>query len=187
MNILKHLKNKKLGGLKYFIILMGGIALRFLPFKAPNIEPVMASTMPLAKKYGALSGFLFAFLSMVLFDIIDGEVGAWTWITAIVYGAIGIAAHYYFKNKNSRPLNYLKFSIIATLSFDALTGLTIGPLFFNQSFTAALMGQIPFTAIHLLSNSVLALALSPVIFYWLELKPKAAPKASITPIAQNPN
>jgi len=166
----------KLGGLKYFIILAAGIAFRFLPLKAPNIEPVMASTMPLAKKYGRLSAFVFAFLSMFLFDIIDGEVGAWTWITAIVYGVIGIAAARYFKNKSNRPLNYLKFSIISTLAFDALTGLTTGPLFFNQPFMIALVGQIPFTAIHLLGNGILAIALSPAIAYWLELKPETASK-----------
>ena len=178
MKLLKSWEGKS--GLKYFTILIAGIALRFLPFKAPNIEPVMASTMPLAKKYGRTSGFIFAFLSMVLFDIIDGEVGAWTWVTAVVYGAVGIAASYYFKNKSNRPLNYLKFSIVSTLAFDALTGLTIGPLFFNQPFMTALIGQIPFTAIHLLGNGILALALSPVIFYWLELKPKLAIPTAIS-------
>lgn len=168
----------KIPSLKYFVILAAGIAMRFLPLKAPNIEPVMASTMPLAKKYGRVSAFAFAFLSMVLFDVIDGEVGAWTWVTAIVYGLIGIAASYYFKNKSNRPLNYLKFSIVSTLIFDALTGLTIGPLFFNQPFMIALTGQIPFTLIHLLGNSLLALAVSPAIAYWLELKPKAQTKVS---------
>lgn len=168
----------KILNLKYFVILAAGIAVRFLPLKAPNIEPVMATTMPLSKKYGRVSAFAFAFLSMVLFDVIDGEVGAWTWITAIVYGLIGIAASYYFKNKSNRPLNYLKFSIVSTLIFDALTGLTIGPLFFNQPFAVALAGQIPFTLIHLLGNSLLALAVSPAIAYWLELKPKAQTEVS---------
>lgn len=163
---------QKLGGLKYLIALIAGIGLRFIPFRAPNIEPVMATTMPLAKKYGRLSGFLFAFLSMVLYDLIDGKVGAWTWVTAVVYGAIGIAAAYHFKNKSNRPLNYLKFSIVSTLAFDALTGLTIGPLFFHQAFTVALVGQIPFTLIHLAGNSVLALAVSPLIYRWLVLNPK---------------
>ena len=176
---------KKFGGLKYFTILVAGILIRFLPLKAPNIEPVMASTMPLAKKYGRLSAFTFAFLSMILFDLIDGEVGAWTWVTAIVYGTIGIAASYYFKNKSNRPLNYLKFSIVST--FDALTGLTIGPIFYGQSFMVALVGQIPFTAIHLLGNSILALALSPAIFYWLEMKPKASLKTSASLANQNQN
>ncbi|MEK7138276.1 MAG: ECF transporter S component [Patescibacteria group bacterium] len=179
---------QKIGGLKYFTILIAGIALRFLPIKAPNIEPVMASTMPLAKKYGRTSGFIFAFLSMFLFDIIDGEVGAWTWVTAIVYGAIGIAASYYFKNRSNRPLNYLKFSIINTLAFDTLTGLTIGPIFYGQSFMIALVGQIPFTAIHLLGNGILAVALSPAIAYWLELKPRTTlNSAKSNLLAENPS
>lgn len=180
--------NQKIGGLKYFIILVAGIALRFLPFKAPNIEPVMASTMPLAKKYGHTSAFIFAFLSMALFDVIDGEVGAWTWVTAVVYGVIGITASYYFKNKSNRPINYLKFSIVSTLAFDALTGLTIGPIFYGQSFIIALVGQIPFTAIHLLSNGILAVALSPAIAYWLEMKPKTVLNSSKSNfLAKNPS
>lgn len=177
----------KIPNIKYFIILAAGIAVRFLPIKAPNIEPVMASTMPLAKKYGRVSAFAFGFLSMVLFDVIDGEVGAWTWVTAVVYGAIGLAAAYYFKNKSNRPLNYLKFSIISTLAFDALTGLTIGPIFYGQTFMVALIGQIPFTAIHLLGNGILAIALSPAIAYWLEREPKGAPKTYHSLASQNPS
>lgn len=188
MNVLKSWEGKKLGGLKYLIALAAGIALRFLPFKAPNIEPVMAATMPMAKKNGAISGFLFAFLSMILFDVIDGKVGPWTWITALVYGSIGVSAYYFFKNKSSRPLNYFAFSIVGTLAFDALTGLTIGPLFFNQPFMIALIGQIPFTLIHLAGNSVLALAVSPLIYHWLVLNPKLATKESkITWFSKKPN
>ena len=168
----------KFGGLKYLTVLIGGILLRFIPFRAPNLEPVMASAMPFAKKYGRLSGFSFAFLSMVLFDILDGKVGAWTWITATVYGLIGIAAAIYFKNKSNHPLNYLKFSVVSTLAFDALTGLTLGPLLFHQPFMVALIGQIPFTLIHLAGNSVLALAVSPLIYRWLVLSPKLETKNS---------
>ncbi len=173
MKFLKSWEGKS--GLKYFIVLATGIILRFLPLKAPNIEPVMASTMPMAKKYGKASAFIFAFLSMALFDVIDGVVGPWTWVTSIVYGVIGISAAYYFKNKSNRPLNYLKFSIMSTLAFDALTGLTIGPVFFNQPFLTALIGQIPFTAIHLLGNGILALAVSPLLYRWLVTSRKTAP------------
>ena len=162
----------RFGGLKYLIVLTGGILLRFIPFRAPNLEPVMAATMPFAKKYGRLSGFSFVFLSMVLFDFFDGKVGTWTWVTAIAYGLIGLAAYSFLKNKQNRPLNYLAFSVVGTIVYDALTGLTIGPLVFHQPFMVALIGQIPFTLIHLAGNSVLALAVSPLIYRWLALSPK---------------
>lgn len=47
--------------------------------------------------------------------------------------------------------------------YDILTGLTVGPLFFQQPFLQALMGQIPFTVLHLSGNVTLALILSPII------------------------
>ena len=172
MKFLKSLEGKKIGGLKYLIVLTGGILLRFIPFRAPNLEPIMAATMPLAKKYGRLSGFSFGFLSMILFDFFDGKVGAWTWVTAVAYGLIGLAAYSFFKNKQNRPLNYLAFSVVGTIVYDALTGLTVGPIFFHQPFMVALIGQIPFTLIHLAGNSVLALAVSPLIYRWLVLNPK---------------
>jgi hypothetical protein len=54
--------------------------------------------------------------------------------------------------------------VIGTLFFDAVTGLSIGPLFFNQSFQGALWGQIPFTLWHLMGNISFALILSPAIY-----------------------
>lgn len=165
---------QKIGGIKYFIVLIAGILLRLLPFKAPNLEPVMAGVMPFAKKNGYLSGFIFGFISMALFDFVDGDVGPWTWITATIYGGIGAGAYYFLKNKSPRPLNFFTYSIIGTLIFDALTGLTTGPLFFGQPFLVALTGQIPFTLIHLLGNGVLALTLSPLLYHWLIKNPNLA-------------
>ncbi len=176
---------QKLGGLKYIIVLVAGVLLRLLPFKAPNLEPVMASVMPFAKKNGYVSGFIFGFLSMVLFDLVDSEVGPWTWGTGIVYGLIGAFAYSFFKNKSPRPINFLTYSIMGTLLYDALTGLTLGPIFFNQTFMSALMGQIPFTAIHLLGNSVLALSLSPLLYRWLATNPKLETKILISQTNQS--
>jgi hypothetical protein len=59
------------------------------------------------------------------------------------------------------------YAVIATIVYDAVTGLTIGPLFFHQSFLVSLVGQIPFTLLHLLGNVSFAIVLSPVIERWL--------------------
>jgi predicted membrane protein len=53
-----------------------------------------------------------------------------------------------------------------------MTGLTVGPIFFHQSFFASLVGQIPFTVLHLVSNIVFAFALSPLIYNFLIKKKK---------------
>ena len=68
---------------------------------------------------------------------------------------------------------------MGTLFFDAATGLTVGPLFFNQTFISALMGQIPFTAFHLLGNIAFAMILSPAIYKFL-IKKKTEQKIILT-------
>lgn len=140
------------------------ILIRLIPFRPPNIEPILATAMPFSRAYGKSAGFLFAFGSMVLFDLIVGKVGVWTLITAAVYGLVGFFATLYFKNKKNTAWNYAKFAVISTIFFDAVTGFTIGPIFFGQPFIAAVLGQIPFTALHLLGNVSFALILSPALY-----------------------
>lgn len=151
----------------WFKFTLGFIAcmiIRLIPFRPPNIEPILATQMPFSKKYGALAGFSFAFLSIVLYDLITTKVGMWTFITAGTYGVLGLWAYFFFKKRAMQKLNYVKFAILGTLFFDAVTGLSIGPLFFGQTFSEAFFGQIPFTAMHLLGNISFAIILSPLIY-----------------------
>jgi hypothetical protein len=85
---------------------------------------------------------------------------------------LGVLAGWFFKNKTSSWLNYGIFAIVGTLFYDALTGLTIGPLLFGQSFTEALIGQIPFTISHLLGNTAFAVIVSPILYSWIVTNPK---------------
>jgi uncharacterized membrane protein len=141
-----------------FVICLG---LRLLPFRPPNMEPILAAAMPFSKQYGRMSGFMFGFLSIGLYDLITGKLGWWTLLTAAAYGLVGLGAALFLKNRQNIPLNYLLYSIVGTLAYDALTGLTMGPLMFDQPFMQALTGQVPFTLMHLLTNAILALP-SPV-------------------------
>ena len=152
--------------IKFIIIFLSAFVIRLLPFRAPNVEPIMASIMPLGKVYGGPMAFIFGFLSIVLFDSVTSGFGIWTLVTAISYGILGLGAYYYFKNRRGRA-NYAIYAIIGTIFYDVVTGLTIGPLFFHQSFTISLIGQIPFTALHLLGNVSFAIVLSPVIEKWM--------------------
>jgi hypothetical protein len=163
---------------KFFATLVLCLLVRLIPFRAPNIEPIMAATMPVGRIYGAFSGFSFAFLSILLYDIITHTLGIRTLFTAGAYGLVGLASVYYFKKRQpARPpmsgagggktMDYVRFAIYGTLFFDIVTGLTVGPIFFHQSFIGSLVGQIPFTALHLLGNITLSACLSPGLYHFL--------------------
>ncbi|MEN9921657.1 MAG: hypothetical protein RLZZ517_635 [Candidatus Parcubacteria bacterium] len=143
------------------------LAFRLVPVRLPNIEPLLSTQMPFSKVYGAHVAFIFGFMSIVLFDVLTAKVGIWTIITGIIYGVLGIWSVSFFKKREMKRINYVKFAILATLFFDAATGLTIGPLFFQQTFMQALIGQIPFTILHLIGNVTFALTLSPLIYTYI--------------------
>ncbi len=157
--------------IKYLVGFLLVFALRLLPFRPPNVEPVMATLMPFAKQFGALGAFVFGALSIVLFDGVTSGWGVWTLVTALSYGVVGVGAHYFFRTRESRVRNYVGFAIVATLFYDAITGLTIGPLLWHQPFMMALLGQIPFTLLHLAGNITFAAVLSPAIYRWVLMNP----------------
>ncbi len=160
--------------IKYIIGWLVVFAIRLvpIPFRPPNIEPVLATTMPFAKQFGAIGAFLFGFFSIALFDLATMKVGMWTLITALAYGTLGIGAYYFFKNRESSAKNYVLYAIPATLFYDAITGLSVGPLFFGQSFMEAFIGQIPFTLWHLAGNIIFATLLSPLVYHWIVKNPR---------------
>lgn len=167
---------------KFSVALVVCLLIRLIPFRAPNIEPIMATVMPFSKAYGAWIGFFFAVLSILSYDLITGTIGIQTFFTALSYGIVGLWATYYFQKKEASAWNYARFAIMGTLFFDAFTGLTVGPLFLHQSFMGALVGQVPFTALHLLGNTAFALILSPAIYSLLvkkKEKQKVVPLGSL--------
>lgn len=158
------MKQIKKNYLKYVIGFVLCFLFRFIPFKPPNIEPILTAQMPFARIYGKFAGFSFGFLSIIIFDLFTSGIGMWTFITAITYGFLGLWAISYFKNKKNNALNYAKFAVMGTIVYDIITGLSVGPLFFNQSLMEALVGQIPFTLLHLIGNVSFAIILSPIIY-----------------------
>jgi uncharacterized membrane protein len=164
---------------KFVIALALCLLVRLIPFRAPNVEPILATAMPLGQAFGAFAGFSFGVLSIFLYDLITGTLGMHTLFTAGAYGLLGLWSVNYFRNKKVNAWGYVKFAIVGTLFYDALTGLTIGPIFFHQSFSQAFYGQIPFTALHLAGNTIFAYVLSPGIYNFLIRKKK---KESLMPI-----
>ncbi len=167
------MQQDKFGGwIKFTIGWIVVFLVRLLPFRPPNVEPIMATIMPFSKRYKYLGGFLFAFLSIVIFDIAVLQVGPWTLITGVAYGLLGLGAYAFFKNRAASVKNFLIYGAAGTIAYDAVTGLSVGPLFFNQPFMEALIGQIPFTLAHLAGTVVFAITLSPALYKWVILNKK---------------
>lgn len=157
----------KTGWLKFIIGWTAVFLVRLLPFRPANFEPMIATMMPFATRFGYFASFLFGFFGIVLFDAVTSGIGIWTLITAGAYGALGIGAHLYFRNREATTKNFLTFGIVGTVLYDIATGLTAGPIFFNQPLMLAIVGQIPFTLMHILSTVVFTLVLSPAIYRWV--------------------
>ena len=149
-----------LGWLTVFII-------RLIPWRPANVEPMLATAMPFAKHMGLISSFFFSALGIALFDLVTNKLGLWTLITATTYGAVTVFAYYFFKKREATITNFAFFGIIGTLVYDAITGLSIGPLFYNQSFMSALIGQIPFTMRHLAGTIGFSIVLSPLLHRYI--------------------
>lgn len=142
-------------------------AVRLLPWRPPNMEPVTATLMPFGKTFGALGGALFGFLSIALYDAATSGIGEWTFVTGISFALLGAASHFFFRHRRGTPWEYALFAVPATILYDLLTGVLYTPLRYDMTFSAAFAGQIPFTINHLLSNIVLALVVSPLLQRWM--------------------
>jgi hypothetical protein len=144
-----------------------------LPVRAPNVEPLMATLMPTSARLSLLQSFAFGALSIVIYDAFTSGWGMWTAVTALAYGAVAIASHLIFSRTAGTRMRFVAFSVVATILYDAVTGLTVGPLFFHQTLAAAFIGQIPFTMMHLTANVAFAATLSPVLSRWFAAAPAA--------------
>ncbi len=154
------------GTFKFFIGWTAVFLFRLIPFRPPNFEPMLSVVMPFSKRYGLLGSFFFGFLGIVLYDAVTSGWGNWTWVTAICYGLLGVGAHLFFKKREASVKNFLIFGVPGTILYDAVT-MMIGPMFNGQSFAVALVGQIPFTLMHVLGTVVFSVLLSPVLYRWV--------------------
>jgi hypothetical protein len=105
---------------------------------------------------------------MVSFDIITGFVGVWTIVTALTYAALGLLFNYIYskRQKAGKTIGlkvYFGSGIAGVLIFDFITGVIATPFMFGMSFEQALIGQIPFTLIHLATVSFFVLIITPIL------------------------
>lgn len=160
-------KNK----IKIAVVFVASLLFRFLPFRPPNVELILTSQMPVAKTYGGVVGFFFGAFSIFVFDVITGTLGPWSLITVTAYGLLGVGAAWYFKHRSQKK-HFVYFAAVGTLFYDALTGFTVGPFFFHQPVLEAVLGQVPFTLMHLLGNVAFAIILSPFLVRFLQPQEK---------------
>jgi hypothetical protein len=149
------------GGLAFCIIARLALA------PLPNVEPVMGSLLPFAKRYGALVGAVFAALALASIDFVTGRLGLWTLYCGVAYAAVGFAAGRYlpkFKERGwASRLRFAGFAAAGVVAYDAATALAFG-LQFQQPLWATALAQIPFTALHLLGGVGFAFVASPFLF-----------------------
>lgn len=149
--------------LKYVLGILFCNALRFLRF-IPNNDPIMACMLPFSRHGKWWQGALFALLTMVSFDFITMKVGMWTAVTALTYAGLGIMFHFAYKRIGKVKLkHYIGSGVIGVLIFDFVTGILFGPAMFGMSFAQALIGQIPFTIMHLLTATFFIILLAPLL------------------------
>ncbi len=151
--------------LKIILSLLVCLGLRFVPFRPPNVEPVLAFTLPIAGISSVWTTGFFAAINILLFDILSGSVGSWTAVAAISYGLVGVTAGLYSRTKRTL-VSQLGFTVLATLAYDFVTGVVASSLLFDLSFAESFRGQIPFTMNHLIGNIVLVAAVLPLLNAW---------------------
>ncbi|MBU6427299.1 ECF transporter S component [Patescibacteria group bacterium] len=172
---------RSLAGLpKYAAGFAGTLVFRLLsPFMGLwNVSPLMATEFAGSKAYGPWVGGLYGALSMFILDALMHKLGTWTIVTSLCYGAVGVWGAYFFRNRSASAKNFVIASVVGTLFFDLITGVIMGPLMFGMSWSAAAIGQIPFTLRHLAGNVFFAIVLAP----WFYRKIMANPKWELSRI-----
>ncbi len=92
----------------------------------------------------------------------QGTIGLWTLTGALSWGIVGFL--FTLQKPNGSPFTFAKLGITGTLVFDALTGPIASTFVWGIPFPEALLGQIPFTAKHLLGIAAVSIVLAPLIF-----------------------
>lgn len=159
-------QNMQTGWVKFVIGWLVVFLYRLIPFRPPNVEPILATLMPFSKRYGPVAAFCFGASSIVFLDFAVGKVGMWTAVTAVSYGLLGVYSHFALRNAHGVS-SYVVHGVIGTLLYDIATGLLVGPLFFGQPFIEALVGQVPFTLMHIAGTVAFSLTISPLVERWI--------------------
>jgi hypothetical protein len=114
----------------------------------------------------AFAAATFPIAAMVPFDLLSRRRGVWTAVTAATYGLLGLGFAFVYsallrRGRTAGAAAYLASGVVGVLAFDFVTGPVLSSLLFQATSAEALVGQIRFTAKHLLSVSGYASIVSP--------------------------
>ena len=126
-----------------------------------NADPIMGFALTESKKGHPARAFAFPFLNIILIDFLMGFLGVWTIVTSVTYGLIGAVFVPIVRNKKSSLVLYLSMSTVGVLAYDFITGVVMSSVMFSQPFIVSLMGQIPFTLMHVFSAGLMCCVIVP--------------------------
>ena len=147
---------------KLILSLLIANAIRLLKI-IPNNDPIMGMMLPYSRQERWWVSPLFAFITMASFDVLTNKIGIWTLVTSFTYAAIALVFQFAYRRMRPTMGSYLVSGAFGVLVFDFVTGPVMSSYMFGMSFAEAFFGQVPFTALHLLSVSFFVLFLTPIL------------------------
>lgn len=146
------LKNKSLKYISFWLISASFCLLFKYSLNLPgNLDLVWGMQLLLAQIFGPIALGLWSATTILGGDLLADNWGAWSIITSISYFLVSCLTSALVKTKNYSFINSLIFTVLVTIFYDLLTAST-GPLFFEQAWLVMLIGQVPFSLVHMVSN-----------------------------------
>ncbi len=127
----------------------------------PNIELLMPFVLCAGLVFGPVSGFFVGCLARFAYDVYMAFVGPWSLYTAPSYGVVGLLAGVLgMRGKKYSRTEMTLIAAMLTIVYDLLTMLGFS-LQFGMPLWAAVLGQIPFTMLHLAGNCTFVFLICP--------------------------
>lgn len=146
---------KLLSQLLWIISLLLSVIIRCYWEWAANCEPIFGLQLLLAPLLPTHYLVSWSVSSILLYDLLQQQLGIWTIFTSGAYLLVSYFTSRFTAHTTLGLRHYLSFTVLVTMLYDLLTA-SMGPLCWQQSWAVMLMGQLPFTLRHLLSNLISA-------------------------------
>ena len=151
-------KQKQVLELKEWLVMLGFIGIASLlriPMQVlPNVEPLTFFAILAGWLFGRKKGFLVGVSSIYISNfLVFGGQGPWTFTQVIAYGLIGFLGG--FLRKKSGMLETMLLAFVGTMAMQIILNIGWAALI-GFNFFAAMLTALPFTIVHVLSNTIFA-------------------------------
>ena len=138
---------------------VGGAVLRVPMQAVPSAEPLSFFALLSGWLFGKKKGFLVGAGSLYLSNfMVFGGQGPWTVAQAFAFGVVGFLGG--FLRKKSTVIEVITVTIIATIVWEIMMNVA-SSLLFGFNILLAFASAVPFTLMHLASNTGFAFLLKP--------------------------